>query len=199
MTSIDRRTFLVNGVRTTAAVAAAGVIPAIAVGEAEATPASATTPERSLRAQGSDTSLTASGLTVNGLTNPIGVDPDACFFAWVLHASGRGARQTGYRITVRRTDPLHAAVVWDSGMVTCFEAYYHDVVPEERLVYTYTMHLDERKISVSLATFELKPAGAGTRLVLTEQGAFLDGYDDAGARERGTNGLLDALGASLKS
>jgi len=88
---------------------------------------------------------------------------------------------------------------WDSGMVTCFEAYYHDVVPEERLVYTYTMHLDERKISVSLATFELKPAGAGTRLVLTEQGAFLDGYDDAGARERGTNGLLDALGASLKS
>jgi len=118
MTSIDRRTFLVNGVRTTAAVAAAGVIPAIAVGEAEATPASATTPERSLRAQESDTSLTASGLTVNGLTNPIGVDPDACFFAWVLHASGRGARQTGYRITVRRTDPLHAAVVWDSGMVT---------------------------------------------------------------------------------
>jgi hypothetical protein len=51
---------------------------------------------------------------------------------------------------------------------------------------------------VSLATFELKAAGTGTRLILTEQGAFLDGYDDAGSRERGTAGLLDALGASLK-
>jgi len=32
---------------------------------------------------------------------------------------------------------------------------------------------------------------------MTEQGAFLDGYDDAGSRERGTQQLLDALGASL--
>jgi hypothetical protein len=45
---------------------------------------------------------------------------------------------------------------------------------------------------------ELIPAGAATRLVMTEQGAFLDGYDDAGSRERGTNFLLDALGKSLK-
>jgi uncharacterized protein YndB with AHSA1/START domain len=88
---------------------------------------------------------------------------------------------------------------WESGLVTSFEAHYHDVVPQERLVYAYWMYMDERKISVSLATFELKAAGSGTRLILTEQGAFLDGYDDAGSRERGTNGLLDALGASLKS
>jgi len=33
---------------------------------------------------------------------------------------------------------------------------------------------------------------------LTEQGAFLDGYDDAGSREEGTGHLLDALGASLR-
>jgi len=59
------------------------------------------------------------------------------------------------------------------------------------------MHLDERKFSVSLATLELKPAGAGTRLVMTEQGAFLDGHDDAGSREHGTGVLLDALGKSL--
>jgi uncharacterized protein YndB with AHSA1/START domain len=30
------------------------------------------------------------------------------------------------------------------------------------------------------------------------QGAFLDGYDDAGSREHGSNFLLDALGNSLK-
>jgi uncharacterized protein YndB with AHSA1/START domain len=87
---------------------------------------------------------------------------------------------------------------WNSGLVTTFDAVYFDVLPNERLVYAYEMHLDERKISVSLATFELKPEGTGTRLVLTENGAFLDGYDDAGSRERGTQALLDALGRSLE-
>jgi uncharacterized protein YndB with AHSA1/START domain len=81
--------------------------------------------------------------------------------------------------------------------VSRFDALYYDVVPHERLVYAYEMHLDERKISVSLATLELRPAGAGTQLTMTEQGAFLDGYDDARSREHGTNALLDALGASL--
>jgi uncharacterized protein YndB with AHSA1/START domain len=88
---------------------------------------------------------------------------------------------------------------WPSGMVSTFDAVYHDVVPQERIVYAYEMHLDERKISVSLATFELHDAGSGTRLVMTEQGAFLDGHDDAGSRERGSNFLLDALGASLQT
>jgi len=46
-------------------------------------------------------------------------------------------------------------------------------------------------------TIEFEPAGEGTKLILTEQGAFLDGYDDAGSRERGTAGLLDALEMSL--
>jgi uncharacterized protein YndB with AHSA1/START domain len=87
---------------------------------------------------------------------------------------------------------------WETGVVTTFDAVYHDVVADERIVYAYEMHLDERKISVSLATLELKPAGTGTRLVMTEQGAFLDGYDDAGSREHGSNFLLDALGVSLK-
>jgi uncharacterized protein YndB with AHSA1/START domain len=87
---------------------------------------------------------------------------------------------------------------WASGTVTTFDAVYFDVVPNRRLVYGYEMRVDARKISVSLATIELTPAGAGTRLKLTEQGAFLDGYDDAGSREHGTGLLLDRLGASLR-
>ncbi|BDD92732.1 SRPBCC family protein [Pandoraea sp. XJJ-1] len=86
---------------------------------------------------------------------------------------------------------------WASGMVSTFDALYFDVVPDARLVYTYEMHLDTRKISVSLATIDLRAHDGGTQLVMTEQGAFLDGYDDAGSRERGTQQLLDALGASL--
>ena len=89
---------------------------------------------------------------------------------------------------------------FDGGVTTTFDAVYHDIVPRERIVYTYEMHLDDRKISVSLATLQIKPEGRGrTRLTVDEQGAFLDGYDDAGSRERGTRDLLDKLGASLRS
>jgi uncharacterized protein YndB with AHSA1/START domain len=88
---------------------------------------------------------------------------------------------------------------WASGMVSTFDAVYFDVVPDARLVYAYEMHLDDRKISVSLATVDIQPAGAGTRVVVTEQGVFLDGYEDAGAREHGTGFLLDQLGASLRA
>jgi uncharacterized protein YndB with AHSA1/START domain len=87
---------------------------------------------------------------------------------------------------------------FEGGVTTTFDAIYHDIVARERIVYAYEMRLDERKISVSLATLQIKPAGHGrTKLLVDEQGAFLDGYDDAGARERGTGDLLDKLGASL--
>jgi uncharacterized protein YndB with AHSA1/START domain len=78
-----------------------------------------------------------------------------------------------------------------------FDATYYDVVPNERIIYGYEMHIGDKRISVSLATIELTPEGNGTRLVFTEQAVFLDGYDDKGSREHGTNGLLDQLGASF--
>lgn len=76
-------------------------------------------------------------------------------------------------------------------VVSTYDATYYDVIKNERLVYCYEMHLDDRKISVSVTTLQLKADGKRTRLLLTEQGAFLDGYDDAGSRERGTSELLD--------
>ena len=84
------------------------------------------------------------------------------------------------------------------GPVHSFEARYYDIVPNRRIIYSYDMHLDDRRISVSLATIEFEPEGSGTRLTITEQGAFLDGYDDAGSREQGTRWLLEQLGASLQ-
>jgi uncharacterized protein YndB with AHSA1/START domain len=109
----------------------------------------------------------------------------------------------GYTLLAREMDVRpggreHVQGRWETGVVSTFDAVYQDVIADERIVYAYEMHMDDRKISVSLATLELKPAGTGTCLVMTEQGAFLDGYDDAGSRERGSNFLLDALGVSLK-
>ena len=84
------------------------------------------------------------------------------------------------------------------GPVHAFQSRYQDIVPNERIIYTYDMEIDGKRISVSVATIEFKPAGAGTRLVLTEQGAYLDGFHDPSQREQGTRELLDALDAALK-
>jgi uncharacterized protein YndB with AHSA1/START domain len=83
------------------------------------------------------------------------------------------------------------------GATFTYEATYRDIVPGERFVYAYDMYNGERRISVSLGTVELAPAGDGTRLIYTEQGAMLDGLDTIEERQRGTIELLDALGRVL--
>ncbi len=77
------------------------------------------------------------------------------------------------------------------------DALYQDIVENERIVWSYEMHLDGRRISVSLGTIEITPAPGGATLVLTEQGAYLDGLDTNAQREEGTAELLDQLGKFL--
>jgi uncharacterized protein YndB with AHSA1/START domain len=84
------------------------------------------------------------------------------------------------------------------GNAYTYEARYQDIVPDERIVYAYDMHIDGRRISVSLGTVELRPEGEGTQLTYTEQGAFLDGLDSAAQRQSGTGALFDALGKELE-
>jgi len=88
---------------------------------------------------------------------------------------------------------------WKSGRVTDFQCEYRDIVENARIVYVYDMYADGTKISVSLATVTFEKSGKGTKLTVTEQGVFLDGYDDAGSRERGTNELMDKLGRSFQA
>lgn len=108
---------------------------------------------------------------------------------------GNGYSVVSRAMDVRPGGREHLQGKWENGLVSTFDAVYFDVIPNERLVYSYEMHMGARKISVSLAIFELHAAGQGTRLVLTEHGAYLDGYDDAGSREHGSGLLLDAIGA----
>jgi uncharacterized protein YndB with AHSA1/START domain len=75
---------------------------------------------------------------------------------------------------------------------------YHDIVPNARIIFAYTMTIGENPISASLATFEFQPEGGRTKLVFTEQGAFLDGLDKVESREGGWRELLDALGRALQ-
>jgi uncharacterized protein YndB with AHSA1/START domain len=84
------------------------------------------------------------------------------------------------------------------GSTHSFRAIYWEVVPNERIVYTYELLIDEVRTSVSLVTVELKPDGDGTLLTLTEHGAFFDGLEDPARRRDGTGSLLDALEAELE-
>ena len=79
------------------------------------------------------------------------------------------------------------------GPVYTYESQFHDIVPEQRIVYTYEMYADESRVSVSVATVQFRRQEASTELVLTEQAVFLDGQDTVAQREEGTRSLLDAL------
>ncbi len=84
------------------------------------------------------------------------------------------------------------------GALYTYVARFQDIVEGQRFIHTYEMYRDEARISVSVATVELAAEGAGTRLTLTEQGAFLDGLDTPAEREHGTRELLDTLAAALE-
>jgi uncharacterized protein YndB with AHSA1/START domain len=92
----------------------------------------------------------------------------------------------------------HAGGGPKGGPLHRYDATYLDIVPDERIVSTYEMHMDASLMSVSVATVEFQPDGSGTRLIYTEQGAFLDELDNAQERERGTRGLLDQLEEYLR-
>ena len=78
-----------------------------------------------------------------------------------------------------------------------FDATYQDIVENSRVIWSYDMHLDDRRISVSVATVELTGVPGGTQLVMTEQGAFLDGLDTNDQRRQGTEEFLGSLGEFL--
>ncbi|WP_330177112.1 SRPBCC family protein [Streptomyces sp. NBC_01498] len=83
------------------------------------------------------------------------------------------------------------------GTVMTFASVYHDIVPDRRVVYGSTLHGGEALATASLTTVEFEADGDGTRLILTEQGSYLDGHEKPEWREQGTGDWLDALGAYL--
>jgi uncharacterized protein YndB with AHSA1/START domain len=128
--------------------------------------------------------------------------PARVFAAWADHAAktrwfgfseGGGEHELDFRVGGRE----FSRGTGPGGRTFTFEGIYHDIVPDERIVYAYDMHMEEDRISVSLATVELRPDGEGTRLTYTEQGAFLDGLDVPKRRQEGMGTLLDALGEEL--
>jgi uncharacterized protein YndB with AHSA1/START domain len=73
------------------------------------------------------------------------------------------------------------------------DTVYRDIVPNRRIVMAYTMSIDDRHISASLATFEFLPSGSGTELIFTDQCAFFEGSDGPERRQEGWRKLLGQL------
>ncbi len=71
--------------------------------------------------------------------------------------------------------------------------HYLDIVPGKRIAFAYTMALDGRIHSASLATVSFAEAGGGTLLTYTEQGAWFAPSDGVDGRREGWEALLAAL------
>lgn len=85
-----------------------------------------------------------------------------------------------------------------AGLALTNESSFQNVVPNRRIVFTSTMWVGGKCISISVGTVELEPAGKSTKLHLTFQSAFLEGADGPAMREAGWRSLLEKLGVELE-
>jgi len=134
-----------------------------------------------------------------------GYEPEQVFEAWSSPEAKANwfVGPTGWKAQLRELDFRVGGLERleggrPDGTISRFHARYHQIVPNERIVYVYDMYSGDIQTSVSLVTIELEPCKEGTRVVITEQGVFLDGHDDPRMREHGTNVLIDQLERSLQ-
>jgi len=80
-----------------------------------------------------------------------------------------------------------------SGRHFRYAGTHEDIVPDVRIIQSYDVLIDDKRISVSLMTAEFLPAEGGATLVITEQGTFLDGLDDNDERRLGSLSNLDSI------
>jgi uncharacterized protein YndB with AHSA1/START domain len=134
--------------------------------------------------------------------------PERVFAAWASRSEknrwfGEGddflASTDEYTLDFRVGGHERLAGTMPGGRTFTYDAFYQDIVDDRRIVMSYDVSIDGRRNSVSLMTIELAPVIDGTRLVLTEQGAFLDGLDSNEQRQEGAVDSLDQLGAYLNS
>ena len=104
------------------------------------------------------------------------------------------ARDLDFRVGGK--ERFHAR--WPCGLVTDFQATYHDIVENERIVLVYDLLHGGEKLSVSLQTIEIRAKGSETMLIHTEQGSYFSGGMEAvQGREHGTTWHVDNLLAIL--
>ena len=117
---------------------------------------------------------------------------------WMDDPDFKSDSETEYEMDFRVGGHERFGGIAPDGKPYSYDALYYDIVPGQRIVYSYEMYMAGERMSVSVATVQLTPEPDGTKLVYTEQGAFLDGIDKPELREEGTNWLMDNLGKYLR-
>lgn len=112
-------------------------------------------------------------------------------------AEGEGFVVDSYAMDFREGGREHCTFRTLDGTVGTNDTIYHDVVTDRRIILSYVMTWKGARISCSLATFEFAPQGAGTRLRMTEQGAYFPESDGPEGREKGWIELANALEREL--
>lgn len=139
------------------------------------------------------------------LERKLSVPPSRVFHAFADYESKKkwfggppewtqGESSLDFRVGGRETDVGGP----EGGFISTMHAIYHDIIQDERIVYTYEMLLNGERSSVSLSTLEFEADGEGTLLTLTEQGVYFTEEDQVAGRKEGTEGLLDALQAYVE-
>ena len=129
--------------------------------------------------------------------------PDAVFQAWSDPEAKRHwsdchpEHTTEYSLDFRPLGRETQGVIHPDGRVQRIEKIFFDITAARRIVFAYDVTLDARRLSVSLVTVEFFPCREGTRMVYTEQLAYLDGHEDRAERIRGTQEGVERLGALL--
>lgn len=120
---------------------------------------------------------------------------------WFGEASGNAVESYALDFRVGGTERLAVRITADvpvKGMLIVNETRYADIVENARIVFTQVMELGGKRISASLVTFELAPAGAGTKVVCTHHAVFFEGADGPPMRKAGWETLMNELGAWLE-
>lgn len=130
--------------------------------------------------------------------------PDRVFAAWADPAAKQrwfgdadGWEDVTHSLDFRVGGSERSTARQPGGPMHVNETVFLNIVPQRRIIFAYSMAMDDKPISASLATVEFLAEEGGTRLVYTEQGAFLDGLDDVSLREGGWAWLLGQLAKEL--
>lgn len=114
-------------------------------------------------------------------------------------AEGDGWEVFEYTLDFRTGGTEASRFAFQGGPDVRNDTQFQDVVPNRRIVLSYRMTMGSKLLSACLATVELAPAGSGTRLSYTEQGAYFEGGPDlAKGHEAGSHQLLERLAAALE-
>ena len=84
-----------------------------------------------------------------------------------------------------------------AGAVLRWAQTYDDIKENSRIVFSQTLDINGKRISVALITAEFRASKTGCDLVFTHQAAFLEGADGPQMREAGWKALLGNLEKEL--